>query len=242
MASRYPYHVGVWTLCRLLDGRSTGKGERGGLGDSGSFSTGFRKAMVRYQSLHMDSLPLLMLVGSECLLTRQFRYAVGVYCEAYRLAPEEPLTSLCIAVSFLSQVMSRVTTHRHGEMLRGLSFLCNYRRLREKQAAAAAAAGAGAPSPALSLPLALPLHVVTCEGLFNMGRACHALGLLHLAVHAYQEALHAWDGQEAGLLGAGVGVAVDVRREAAYNLCLLLKAGGAAGRAQAITARYLSYD
>ncbi len=237
VASKYPYHVGAWTLCRLLDTRSTGKGERGGMGDSGAFSTGFRKAMVRYQSVNLDSLPLLMLVGSECLLTRQFRYAVGVYCEAYRLAPQEPLISLCIAVCFLSQVLSRVTAHRHGELLRGLSFLSNYRRLRAAQAAAGAAAGAGAPPSSPAMPPSLPLYVVSCEGLYNIGRACHALGLLHLAISAYEEALAAWDGVE-----AEGGPAMDVRREAAYNLCLLLKAGGAAERAQAITLRYLSYE
>lgn len=299
VAARFPYHVGAWTLCRLLDSRGPGTGERGGPGAAGSFSTSFRKAVIRYQARHSDSLPLLMLVANECLLGRSYRYATGCYFEAYRLAPAEPLISLCLAVSYFGQVMSRVTSHRHCEAARAFAFLARYGRLRlqqseavygggheesssssssrgalhtgggaggggsgeeeeeggtETEAGVGTGTGAGAPGmqacvevvpasdpyAAHALPPALPPTLARAEYLYNLGRACHQLSVTYIAVQAYQDCLAVQVAPSQPPVHVHAGT--DVRREAAYNLCLILKGSGSTLQAARLTAQYLTYD
>jgi hypothetical protein len=230
-----------------------------------SHTPSFRRAVVRYAMSSPDALPLLMLLGAESLFGRTYRLAAGVYLEAFRVAPREPLVALALGVSLLLQVTSRATPNRHVVAMRGFAFLALYRRLRAEQAAATDAeagtslealraqvqggddddAGVGG-AALLATPPLLPPGVAVAETMYNCGRACHLLGLTHLAAHCYEGALAAPMPAPAAPGAAGgfqrsVVAAMDVRREAAFNLVLLLKASGAELRALEVTRDFLSY-
>jgi hypothetical protein len=282
LAARYPHHLGVWTLCRILDDRTAAAEYQGGQAQS----SGLRKSVVRYAGATPDALPLLLLLASESLLGKSYRQSVAMYLEAHRLAPRDPLPLLGAGVGYGLQVMSRVTANRHAAALRCFAFLAAYRRQRLAQAGtlgeavaslealAGAGSGAGAGGPAkggkgkgkgsllpLATPTVLPRFVVEAETQYNFGRACHQLGILHLAVHCYEATLRAWDEKgdgdgegegDGGGGGAGglspahlperVLAALDIRREAAYNLAGVLKASGEEVRAAEVTRKYLSFD
>ncbi len=120
-------------------------------------------------------------------------------------------------------------------------------------------AGGGDDDAASLFPFAaahLPRWLAHAETAYNVGRAAHQLGLPHLAAYAYRRALgdepssgaplppanppHALPGSAAASV-APFG-ALDVRREAAFNLVLLLRAGGDAAGAYDVMQRFLTYD
>ena len=84
--------------------------------------------------------------------------------------------------------------------------------------------------------MVLPSALVEAEVCFNVGRACHQLGLLHLAAEAYERAL------EARVGAAHAGGPLDCRREAAHNYVLLLAASGAEVRAAEVAGEFLTYE
>lgn len=197
----YPHHAGTWGALRLLEGVLRAPN-----------STAFRKAGLRAAMSALDSVPLLLAVGGDCLVGRSYRFAQGVFFEAFRRAPGEPLVCLCLAVASLCQVMSRVVLNRHREAVRAFAFLEAYRaaRLREATATAAgnnsgssdhytrylpshrddpASRGDSALGITLSAPSALPRFVVEREVAYNCARAAHQLSMGGLATHAYRACL-----------------------------------------------------
>ncbi len=83
------------------------------------------------------------------------------------------------------------------------------------------------------------------EAAFNLGRAAHQLGLLHLAVPFYERALEtpppdpdAGPGQGPGRPWRD-GSALCLRREAAHNLALLYRATGAPALARQVVRQHL---
>ena len=228
MAANLPHHAALWSLCRLLESRATSV-EAPALGadsDDVSNATAFRKAAIRYAAQAWDSLPLLMVLGAECMLARTFRLAAGVFAEALRLAPREPLVSLALACAHLGQVMSRATASRHGEAARAAALLKNYRQLRIAGAEGESAKGA------------IPVQHLNAEVCYNLGRACHQLGLIELAAENYERALGGW--AECGWKGSDA-AALDIQREAAYNLCLIYRGTGAEARAEQLARDFLVY-
>lgn len=288
--------------------------DAGSVGPS-AHSNAARKSLVRYTFATPDALPLLMMVGNECLSARSFRFAVGVYFEAFRLAPAEPLVSLCIGISLLCLVTSKSTTLRHQMAVRvrvafvsarlpcvvqcevaavfaqilvkaaclaspfapsyrvdgvqAFAFLANYERLRAGQAsrggpqttasamseggtssAGSARASAAAHStttaqllldyPGVPPAADLPRSVMWAEVHYNLGRACHQLGLLHMAAWQYEQCFAAWESGGGTSLSPDLADALDIRRECAYNYALLLRHTGQGWRAFELTAKYLT--
>jgi len=151
---------------------------------------GHTAKFVRTQrAKHPTSVPLMLLSGHICSAQAVHGDALTHYFHAYRHAPQHPLTLLCLAVAFLNQAMSRKVGDRHEGVLRGFAFLREYSTQSQRPQEAA----------------------------YNMGRAAHQLGLLHLAVPLYETALRE----------TGNSAATDLRREAAHNLALIYKRSGA---------------
>lgn len=67
------------------------------------------------------------------------------------------------------------------------------------------------------------------EFLYNMGRATHQLGLVHLAVNYYEQALATSPPMNEA----------NWRMEAAHNLVLIFKESGAEGLARDVTMKHL---
>ena len=82
------------------------------------------------------------------------------------------------------------------------------------------------------------------EAAYNMGRAAHHLGLLHLAVQYYQKCLNSnSDGCEEDLQSAGQQQQhphVGLKREAAFNLSLIYRLTGADKLAAQVLRQHVS--
>ena len=115
--------------------------------------------------------------------------------------------------------MSRATASRHGEAARAAALLKNYRQLRV----------AGAAREGESAKGAIPVQQLNAEVCYNLGRACHQLGLIELAAKNYERALGGW--AKCGWKRSDA-AALDIRSEAAYNLCLIYRGSGAEARAE----------
>jgi len=153
-----------------------------------------------------DSAQITLAVAHRCLMARSFGMALGEYLTLFTRQPQQPLLALCIAACKLQTVMSRKNDHRGHSALVGVSWMNAYAALRRGEH---------------------PNEVA-----YNMGRAYHHLGLPHLAVPCYIEAL----------LGAPAEAAdygQDVTMEAAYNLVHICRASGNYELAAQITRTFM---
>ena len=71
------------------------------------------------------------------------------------------------------------------------------------------------------------------EACYNLGRAAHQLGLLHVAVPFYERALAAQPPPKSS--------SADVRREAAHNLVLIYRSTGATSIARQVMREHLTF-
>jgi general transcription factor 3C polypeptide 3 (transcription factor C subunit 4) len=145
-----------------------------------------------------------------------------------RVAPKEPLVLLSIAAGLLNLATTRRVHDRHRAILQAFAFLQEYSSTR------------GCPQ----------------EAAYNTARAAHQLGLLHIAVPYYERALETAPTQppvasreavaDAGLGGGVVGgtrvpaAALDLQREAAFNLALIYQSSHALPLAREVMRKHLS--
>ncbi|CAK9038054.1 General transcription factor 3C polypeptide 3 (Transcription factor IIIC 102 kDa subunit) (TFIIIC 102 kDa subunit) (TFIIIC102) (Transcription factor IIIC subunit gamma) (TF3C-gamma) [Durusdinium trenchii] len=181
---------------------------------------------------------LTLLCAHFCIIASQYPYAVAEYSRAHRLAPFEPLPALCTATAYISFSMSRAAVWRHDLVLKGLTFLQRYRRLRLRRAGLVLAhekdedwvdSWGGLPperQPWEENVLTDPMDhlAIRAEVAYNYGRAFHQLSMSTFAVEAYEAALSCFEGlsppesQRTDLLV--------IRRSTAWNLAYLYKAQG----------------
>ena len=81
--------------------------------------------------------------------------------QAFRTDPQNPLHSLYVGITFFHMASQKFVAKRHPLLVQGFSFLWRYVELRGE-----------------------------CqESMYNLGRALHQVGLVHLALHYYHKAL-----------------------------------------------------
>lgn len=131
------------------------------------------------------------------------------YIRAYAHAPEDVLINFSIGLSYLHRSMQRQSDNRHLQVMQAFSFLFKYydKRL--------SALDAG----------------LRQEADYNMGRALHQLGLLHLAIPYYRKAM----------TSVNVDEKYDLSRNAAFNLQLIYVLSGNTRMAQKITEQHLTF-
>lgn len=113
-------------------------------------------------------IALLVLYGHILYSGNSFYPALNYFFRAYALDDKNPVVLLSIGLCFIHHSLKRQAENRHYLIMQGLSFMDEYRRVRE-------AAGT--------------LLQERQEMEFNFARVWHGLGLLHLAVHGYQKVL-----------------------------------------------------
>ncbi|XP_026523762.1 general transcription factor 3C polypeptide 3 isoform X2 [Notechis scutatus] len=141
-----------------------------------------------------DNHALCVLNGHNAFVSGCFKHALGQYVQAFRTNPDEPLYSLCIGLIFIHMASQKYVLKRHALIIQGFSFLQRYLSLRG-----------------------------SCqESYYNLGRALHQLGLVHLAIHYYKKALElpplVLEGIEADQ--------TDLRKDIAFNLSLIYHSSG----------------
>ncbi|KAL3869972.1 hypothetical protein ACJMK2_042592 [Sinanodonta woodiana] len=108
-----------------------------------------------------DNIPLGILNGHNSMVTGSYKHSLGEYIAVFRQTPMDPMLSLCIGLNFIHCASQKFAAKRHSLVAQGLMFLNNYRELRGE-----------------------------CQEVYyNIGRALHQLGLVHIAIHYYNKAL-----------------------------------------------------
>ena len=111
---------------------------------------------------------LLVLYGHILYSGSSFYPALNYFFRAYALDPQNPAVLVSIALCYIHHSFKRQSENRHYLIMQGLSFMHEYRRVREKEGT---------------------LLQEKQEMEFNFARVWHTLGLAHLAVEGYQRAL-----------------------------------------------------
>ncbi|KAL4785315.1 hypothetical protein BJX76DRAFT_183170 [Aspergillus varians] len=111
---------------------------------------------------------LLVLYGHILYSGNSFYPALNYFFRAYALDDQNPAVLLSIGLCYIHNSMKRQSENRHYQIMQGLSFMNEYKRIRERQGS---------------------LLVERQEMEFNFARVWHTLGLAHLAVEGYQRVL-----------------------------------------------------
>eukprot|EP00891_Asterochloris_glomerata_P001408 jgi/Astpho2/1408/Aster-06258 len=148
------------------------------------------------------SLPLLLLAGQSYLMQGQWDLALHELFQAYQLAKEEPLVMLCLSVALLQKSMSRKAEDRNKIILQAFAFMQEYGRRCGNQ----------------------------LEADYNMARATHFLGMMHIAAQYYERVLAVKDVEEH-----------DLKQEAAHNLSQIYQGSGAGQLAKQVLRQHCRF-
>ncbi|EEP81788.1 conserved hypothetical protein [Uncinocarpus reesii 1704] len=167
---------------------------------------------------------LLVLYGHILYAGNSFTNALNYFLRAYALDPKNPAVLLSVGLSYIHHSLKRQADNRHYLVMQGLSFMQEYRRVREVSS--------------------VPQERQEVE--FNSARVWHMLGLAHLAVKDYEKCLEldaeiqAERQRKKEITGSEDGVDVeDYTHEAAYALQCLYAFGGDMVSAKRVTERWL---
>ncbi|WEW58281.1 transcription factor TFIIIC subunit tfc4 [Emydomyces testavorans] len=168
---------------------------------------------------------LLVLYGHILYAGRSFTNALNYFFRAYALDPENSAVLLSIGLSYIHHSLKRQSDNRHYLVMQGLSFMQEYRKVREVST--------------------VPQERQEVE--FNFARVWHMLSMAHLAVSGYERCLElsreiqADREKKEQVNGGGSGgpYVEDFTREAAYALQCLYAFGGDIEMAKRITKEWL---
>ncbi|KAL4791413.1 hypothetical protein BDV19DRAFT_370563 [Aspergillus venezuelensis] len=111
---------------------------------------------------------LLVLYGHILYSGNSFYPALNYFFRAYALDDKNPAVLLSIGLCYIHHSMKRQSENRHYQIMQGLSFMNEYKRIRERKGS---------------------LLVERQEMEFNFARVWHTLGLAHLAIEGYHRVL-----------------------------------------------------
>jgi general transcription factor 3C polypeptide 3 (transcription factor C subunit 4) len=119
-------------------------------------------------------------MGHLFACSRSLKSSLAFYKRAYALAPHNPLITLCNGVTVLQYAFHKKCLDRHHAILQAMAYFDEY---------------------------AHQYGITTNQVQYNLGRAFHQLGLVHLAIPHYERLLASTD--------------TTYRHETAYNLHLI---------------------
>ncbi|XP_075040863.1 general transcription factor 3C polypeptide 3 [Mixophyes fleayi] len=149
---------------------------------------------LRLMLKNPDNLALCVLSGHNAFVSGSFKHALAQYVQAFRMKSDDPMHCLCIGLTFVHMASQKFVLKRHALLVQGFSFLNQY----------------------------LDLRGPCQETYYNLGRALHQMGLTHLAIQYYQQALELPPLQLEGMDEDQV----DLRRDIAFNLSLIYQSSG----------------
>ena len=180
---------------------------------------------------------LLVLYGHILYSGGSFYPALNYFFRAYALDDQNPGILLSIGLCYIHHSLKRQSENRQYLIMQGLSFMNEYRRVREKGGT---------------------LLVEKQEMEYNYARVWHGLGLAHLAVQGYERVLEIGEQlrQEQSQTDGDVAMSdadqdsgsqvstserfvEDFSHEAAYALQCIHAVGGDAKAAQEVTDKWL---
>ena len=137
------------------------------------------------------------------------------FFRAYAVDPMNPMINLSLALGYIHYALKRQSENRHYHITQGFAFLFAYYEIRQNS----------------NIPSERQ------EGEFNVGRAYHMLGLVHLAIPYYERCLAL-----SGVINrAGIqGTLEDFASDAAFALQGIWAASGQRELARAVTEEWLT--
>lgn len=230
--SRTPGNNATWNLLqRVVTDRGVEQADGGFHGEQVD-------ALV---SRHRERPHGLLYRGHDAAVWNRAKHALRLYGHAHAARPEEPLPILCLAMHIcrMVTVMGTLVEDDGVCVLQGLACLHRYAELRKgKSKAPATGDGDSTSASSINTVPTIPEAVLEQEVLYNLGRGYHQVGLSELAMEYYNRALLVEDerGEELRNWHGGDGVT----KEAAHNICALLKKNGQTAMALNILNKYLS--
>ncbi|KAJ3274925.1 transcription factor TFIIIC subunit tfc4 [Terramyces sp. JEL0728] len=137
---------------------------------------------------------LYTLFGHTHLISKNYQMSIQYYLKARSILPDDPVINLCLGVSFIHRAFHKAE-RRSDHLIKGFTFLTHYRRLKND-----------------------------CESDYNIARAFHHIGLLHIATPFYERCLQ-----------------TEYSLEAAYNLHLIYVECGSYQLAKQILKQYCTF-
>ncbi|KAF2851177.1 TPR-like protein [Plenodomus tracheiphilus IPT5] len=110
---------------------------------------------------------LLALYGHILMCGGSYMAALNYYFRAYAITPQDPMVNMSIGVAYIQHAMKRLSENRQYQIQQGLAFTYRYYELRTRDGVA--------------------IHCQEAE--FNVGRMWHGLGLVTLALPAYERCI-----------------------------------------------------
>ena len=173
-----------------------------------SFADLEKKLYARREEEHVASgellpekhLPSALSAYAHMLMSGgSYAIALSYYHRAYTVTPNDPILNLSIAVAFAQHALKRQSENRLAQIQIGASFLKRYKTLRENQNIRNSVRKGktkikptyGIKDDATNDNKEVRSSTIQQEVNFNEGRFWHMLGLMHLAIPAYERCLEA---------------------------------------------------
>lgn len=137
---------------------------------------------------------------------------------AYKQYNQDPMLCLILGLGHLHRSMQRLSANRHIQLLQGISYILEYKKLRQLNATI--------------------YELQEIE--YNLGRLFHTLGLFTLAVRHYEQVLAMKDDIVNSSKDNNDNYEYDMSWEAAYNLSLIYNIDGNPKLAKEIIDKYLT--
>lgn len=154
-----------------------------------------QKFLLRLAFKHSFNTHLMNVLANLTLANSNYRFALSQYESVYCLNPEDYMVCLCVAVVYLGLAcQTKRSPNKNAFLTQASAFLFKYMKLRGR-----------------------------CqESMYNIGRAFHQLGVMHIACHCYRQVLTM---EPECKLNKWSKVS-DLRAEAAFNLSLIYRSSG----------------
>jgi tetratricopeptide (TPR) repeat protein len=224
LAKEWPSDNRLWFLCAKLD---VFFGERG---DSVLRVKIFR-FLVRLVKRQDCVIPVVMAaaVFSARGLAGSYKPGLRLHARVSRGVPTCPLSALCIGTNMLYLSRSRTVSDRNEVTLKAFTYMDAYRRLRRAQFA----------EEGVHIKYFFELEID-----YNIARAMHDLGIVHMAAELYMSILDR-NGPPSciGSNGSQTRIPpwINVKRDAAYNLLHILRQSGSVRLALAVMHEHLMF-
>lgn len=142
--------------------------------------------------------------------SRSYVSSIVYLNRGYKEYKQDPMICIVLGLAHVHRSMQRLSNNRHMQLLQGISYILEYKELREKDAS--------------------PFELQEIE--YNFGRLFHMIGLTTAATHHYEKVLH----YHSKLKNHSE---YDLLVEAAYNLSLIYNINGNSMLARELTEKYL---
>lgn len=157
--------------------------------------------LSRLQAKKQDSKPLKLLLGHYSLTKSNYRDALKEFMEVYVDDKEDAFVCLCIGIALTNLMSVRTEKKKNWLVGQAAAFLSKYKEKRKFDQ----------------------------ESYYNLGRAMHQMGLLHLAVEMYERALACQSVELEDF---------NLRKETAYNLSRIYLDSGSKHLARMVLSKH----